>query len=61
MIAFATLFVLSAVRAICTGRLKVSYYDHVYRRSEDPGTFWLHVVIYFIFACAFIAAAAAWS
>lgn len=59
MAAFASLFAYSAIQSIRTGRLKPSRYDRVYLRSEDPGTFWFHVVVYVIVACAMFAAAVA--
>ena len=61
MVAFASLFAFSAVRAIRTGKLKPSRYDRVYLRSDDPGTFWFHVGVYVVVACAFIVAAVAWA
>jgi hypothetical protein len=57
---FALLFAIGAVRAVRTGKLKPSLYDRVYLRSEEPGTFWFHVGVYVVVACAFIAAAATW-
>ena len=60
MAAFATMFAYAAIKAIRTGRLKPSRHDRVYLRSEDPGTFWFHVIVYVIVACAMYAAAVAW-
>jgi len=60
MAAFASLFAYSVIKSIRTGQLKPSRYDRIYLRSEDPGTFWFHVAVYAIVACAMYAAAVAW-
>jgi hypothetical protein len=60
ILGFGLLFAYFAVHSISTGRVKPSIHDRVYLRSEDPGTFWFHVVVYFVVGLAFVASAALW-
>jgi len=58
--AFGVLFACFVVNSLRTGKLKFRY-GRVYTRSQDPGTFWFHVLIYAIVSLALLAAAILWT
>ena len=60
MFTLGALFGYFVVEAVRTGKVKPSRHDRVYLRAEDPGTFWFHVFVFSVVACACFAAAVFW-
>jgi hypothetical protein len=56
LLGFGTLLAYFALNAIGTGKLKPSIHDRVYTRSNDPGTFWFHILVETVVAAALLAA-----
>ena len=57
MLGFGVLFAYWVVEGVRTGKVKPSRHDRVYTRAQDPGTYWFHVFVFTVVACAFLAAA----
>ena len=55
LLGIGTLLTYFVANDIRIGKIKPSIHDRIYTRSENPGTYWFHILINVVIACVLLA------